>query len=122
MSPQEGASLDEFATTLSAAGEGFDDYGRELLAKAGSVLCSRTGSLHKAFETLDDCGQGVIARTTFREIATTHGDINLTEGQLERLWQMVIAAGGGLSSIDFPTFKKFFQPAASSSAGPATSS
>jgi hypothetical protein len=83
---------------------------------------------------LDDACEGAIRKTTFSQIVLTHGDINLTDGQHERLWNLVTTIGGGRrvdgevwfggapNSIDYPTFHRLFQPKPGVSAGgPATS-
>lgn len=122
LTPQEGATFEEFATTLSVVGEGFDDYGREVLAKAGAALSMKAGgSLRKAFQMLDVTGSGGIQRSKISEVVIVNGDINLTEGQLERLWHLATIGQPGATVIDYPTFNRAFQPAAGLSAGPASS-
>lgn len=52
-----------------------------------------------------------MSKIDFRVLVARFGDMNLTEGQHERLWDLAIAAGAATSSIDFPAFRRLFQPA-----------
>lgn len=108
--PEEGATLDEFQAPFALLGAGFDEYAMELFGIVGQVLATRAGSLSSAFAALDHTASGCIGASSLRDVVLRYGDCNLSEPQLERLWQLVDVAGGARGSLDFDAFRRLCTP------------
>ncbi|CAE7620851.1 Smyd3 [Symbiodinium pilosum] len=113
--PDVGASMEDFISAFNACdGDGFEAFSKELLRRAGRALLRRTkGSLSGAFATLDITGEGEVRLPGFRAALLQFGDLNLTDEQMNKLWQLAKVIGGCKDdAMDFVSFKTVFGPSA----------
>lgn len=113
---QGASALDFVAAFGSCSGEGFEAYGRDLLGRAGRAMIARAkGSVSGAFATLDLTGDMEVRRDGFRAAMIQFGDLNLTNEQIDKLWELAQALGGCTQDgMDFAAFKTVFASALAS--------
>lgn len=106
--PNLGATAQEFSAALAAVGTGFDEYARQLLADVGRALVNKHGGkLVDAFHQLDFGGEGEVGKGALCALLVEIGDINLADEQLNRIWEIVCAAGGHrATAMHFEAFRQ----------------
>merc|ERR1719399_617023 len=87
--PLEGLTPDELQTSFSRVSAPFDAYALEVLGRVGDELITPAhGSLARAFQSLDPAGVGEVSAKSFLDECLRLGDWNLTDAQLQRLWEV----------------------------------
>eukprot|EP00931_Biecheleriopsis_adriatica_P088315 TRINITY_DN6265_c1_g1_i1.p1 TRINITY_DN6265_c1_g1~~TRINITY_DN6265_c1_g1_i1.p1 ORF type:complete len:3472 (+),score=884.51 TRINITY_DN6265_c1_g1_i1:159-10574(+) len=109
--PDLGATMEDFISSFGGCnGKGFEAFGHELLGRTGRAMLRRfKGSLTSSFSTLDIAGDGEVGIGGFRAAVTQFGDLNLTNDQVNELWELARTIGGHSGdAIDFASFKIIF--------------
>lgn len=106
--------LEEFDAAFRDTGPGLDVYGRQVIEDMGVQLLQRaSGSLSKAFLQVDVTRDGEIGKLSFGAALRLYGDRNLTDQQVDRIWQLACEiAGPQAVSINFDAFKRVFSASA----------